>query len=119
MIERIEKGTRMSQAVIHGGTIYLAGQVGKGDDVTAQTLDALAQVDRLLALAGTDKSHLLSVTIWLAAMGDFDAMNAVYDAWVDLENPPARACGEARLATAEYLLEFLVIAAKPGVVDCH
>jgi enamine deaminase RidA (YjgF/YER057c/UK114 family) len=114
-IERIEPGPRMSQAVLYGGTVYLAGQVSKGDDVTAQTRDALAQVDQLLALAGTDKSHLLSVTIWLATMDDFDAMNAVYDAWVDQDNPPARACGEARLATAEYLVEFLVIAAKPDV----
>ncbi|MFP3470927.1 RidA family protein, partial [Micrococcus sp. SIMBA_144] len=97
-ITRIEPGARMSQAVVHNGTVYLAGQVGHGADVTAQTQEALAEVERLLAEVGSDKSKLLSTTIWLADIADFAAMNAVWDAWVDPENPPARACGEAKLA---------------------
>ena len=112
-ITRIEPGARMSQAVIHGQTVYLAGQVAKGADITAQSKAALAEVDRLLALAGTDKAHILSVTVWLADMADFAGMNAVYDAWVDRANPPARATGEAKLATPEYLVEFIVTAALP------
>lgn len=111
-IIRIEPGTRMSQAVIHGNTVYLAGQVGTGADVSAQSRSALAEVDRLLALAGSDKSRILSVTVWLADIADFAAMNAVYDAWVDHANPPARATGEARLATPDYRVEFIVTAAR-------
>jgi len=111
-IQRIEPGTRMSGAVIHGDTIYLAGQVGKGADVTAQSQSALAEVERLLALAGSDKSRILSCTIWLADMADFAAMNAVWDAWVDPANPPARATGEAKLATPDFKVEFIVTAAR-------
>lgn len=111
-IRRIEPGKRMSQAVIHGDTVYLAGQVGTpGATVTEQTKDVLAAIDRLLAEAGTDKSKLLQATIWLADMRDFAAMNAVWDAWVDTTNPPARATGEARLAGPDYLVEIIVIAA--------
>ena len=111
-IRRIEPGTRMSGAVVHGDTVYLAGQVGSaGDDVTAQTKTALAEVDRLLAAAGTDKSKILSATIWLADIAEFGKMNAVWDAWVDPSNPPARATGESKLATPEYLVEVIVIAA--------
>jgi enamine deaminase RidA (YjgF/YER057c/UK114 family) len=111
-ITRLEPGRRMSQAVIHGDTVYLAGQVGEGADVTAQARDALAQVDRLLALAGTDKSKILSCTVWLADIGDFAAMNAVWEGWVDPANPPARATGEAKLATPDYRVEFIVVAAR-------
>lgn len=111
-ITRLEPGRRMSQAVIHGDTVYLAGQVGEGADVTAQARDALAQVDRLLALAGTDKSKILSCTVWLADIGDFAAMNAVWEGWVDPANPPARATGEAKLATPDYRVEFIVTAAR-------
>jgi len=111
-IRRIEPGTRMSGAVVHGDTVYLAGQVGNaGDDVTAQTKTALAEVDRLLAAAGTDKSKILNATIWLADIADFGKMNAVWDAWVDPANPPARATGESKLATPDYLVEVIVIAA--------
>jgi enamine deaminase RidA (YjgF/YER057c/UK114 family) len=111
-ITRFESNGRMSQAVVHGDTIYLAGQVGEGPDVTAQTKEALAEVDRLLALAGGARSSILQVTVWLADMTDFAAMNAVYDAWVDAENKPSRACGESKLATPDYLVEFIVVAAK-------
>lgn len=111
-IQRLESGARMSAAVIHGDVVYLAGQVGKGDDATAQSITALAEVDRLLALAGTSKSRILSTTVWLADIADFAAMNAVWDAWIDPANPPARATGEAKLATPYYRVEFIVTAAK-------
>lgn len=111
-IKRFEPGPRMSQAVRHGDTIYLAGQVGTGANITEQTELALAEVERLLELAGGSKASILSVTVWLADMGDFAAMNAAYDAWVDPENKPARATGEAKLATPDYLVEFIVVAAR-------
>jgi len=111
-IRRIEPGRRMSAAVVHGNTVYFAGQVGEpGDDVTAQTKTVLAEIDRLLAEAGTDKSKILQATIWLSDMADFGAMNAVWDAWVDPANPPARATGESKLAAPEYRVEIIVVAA--------
>lgn len=111
-ITHLESGARMSQIVIHGETIYLAGQVGQAEhDVAGQTKDALANVEKLLAQAGSDKHHILSATIWLADMGDFAAMNAVWDEWVSDTTPPARACGEARLATPDYKVEVLIVAA--------
>jgi enamine deaminase RidA (YjgF/YER057c/UK114 family) len=111
-IRRIEPGRRMSAAVVHGNTVYLAGQVGEpGEDVTAQTKTVLAEIDRLLAEAGTDKSKILQATIWLSDMADFGAMNAVWDAWVDPANPPARATGESKLAAPDYRVEIIVIAA--------
>jgi len=111
-ITRIEPGARMSAAVIHGNTVYLAGQVGEpGGDVTSQAKEALAEVDRLLAEAGSSKSKILATTVWLADMADFAAMNAVWEAWIDPANPPARATGEAKLATPDYKVEFIVTAA--------
>ncbi len=111
-IKRLEPGKRMSQAVIHNGIAYLAGQVGApGMSLTEQTTAVLAQIDALLAEAGTDKSRLLTATIWLADMADFAAMNAVWDTWVDPANPPARATGEVKLATPEYRVEIIVTAA--------
>lgn len=112
-INRLESSHRMSQAVVHGNTVYLAGQVAKGDSVSAQTQGILAQIDALLANAGTDKSQLVSATIWLCSMDDFAEMNAVWDAWVDTANPPARACVESpRLATPEFQVEIMVVAGK-------
>ncbi|PZQ59243.1 MAG: hypothetical protein DI570_16415 [Phenylobacterium zucineum] len=112
-IQRLDSGPRMSQAVIHGDTIYLAGQVGEpGESVTAQTKTVLASIDDLLARAGSDKSKILSATIWLADMASFGEMNAVWDAWVDPKNPPARATGEAKLATPDYKVEIIVVAAR-------
>lgn len=112
-ITRMKSGARMSQIVIHNDTVYLAGQVGtEGADIATQTRDALASVDALLAEAGTDKSKLLQVIVWLADMADFDKMNAVYDAWIDPANPAVRACGEAKLATPGYTVEFIVTAAR-------
>jgi enamine deaminase RidA (YjgF/YER057c/UK114 family) len=112
-ITRLHAGPRMSQAVVHGDTIYLAGQVGApGESVTRQTEAVLAQVDALLAEAGSDKSKILSATIWLADMADFAEMNAVWDRWVGGKDAPARATGEARLATPDYKVEIIVIAAR-------
>ena len=111
-IKRFESGARMSQAVRHGDTIYLAGQVGTGTTVTEQATSALAEVERLLDLTGGSKSSILQVTVWLADMKDFAEMNAVYDAWVDPEHKPTRAAGEAKLATPDYLVEFIVVAAR-------
>ncbi|MCF7700181.1 RidA family protein [Loktanella sp. M215] len=110
-IQRIESGDRMSQAVVHNGIAYLAGQVGKpGEDATAQTTAVLAQIDRLLALAGTDKSKILTAQVWVADMADFAAMNAVWDGWVSKGNAPARWTGEAKLATPDYKVEIIVTA---------
>jgi enamine deaminase RidA (YjgF/YER057c/UK114 family) len=111
-ITRLDTGPRMSQAAIHNGTIYLAGQVGApGASVTDQTRDCLAKVDALLARAGSDKTKLLQVTIWLADMADFAEMNAVWDAWVPEGHAPARATGEAKLATPDYRVEVIAVAA--------
>ncbi|HTJ56525.1 MAG TPA: RidA family protein [Devosiaceae bacterium] len=112
-IQRIEPGPRMSQAVVNNGLVFLAGQVGNaGEDITAQTKTVLANIDRLLAAAGTDKSKILNATVWLADMANFGAMNQVWESWVDPANPPARATGEVKLAGPDYLIEIIVIAAK-------
>lgn len=112
-IQRFETGSRMSQMVIHNDTIYLAGQVGDPEgDITEQTRSMLAKVDKLLADAGSDKTKILQATIWVASMGDFAAMNAVWDSWVPEGHAPGRACGEARLATPDYKVEVIIIAAK-------
>ncbi|MGP6085466.1 RidA family protein [Antarctobacter jejuensis] len=111
-IKRIGVGPRMSQAVIHGDTVYFAGQVGTpGADVATQTADCLKALEALMEQAGTSKDKLLQVTVWLADMADFSAMNEVYDAWIDPANPPTRACGESKLATPEYLVEVIAVAA--------
>ncbi|MCB1448818.1 MAG: RidA family protein [Nitratireductor sp.] len=113
-ITRIDTGPRMSQAVIHNGTVYLAGQVGDGANVSEQTRDILAKIDALLARAGSDKSHLLSAQIWLADMTTFAEMNAVWEAWVDPANTPARATVESSLAARQYVVEIMVTAAVKG-----
>ena len=110
---RIETDQRMSQAVIHEGTIYLSGQVGEpGYTVAEQTAQALAEIDRLLALAGSNKNKILFAQIWLADINDFEAMNQIWDAWVPEGHAPARATGESRLATPEYLVEIIVTASR-------
>ena len=112
-ITRIDSGTRMSQAVIHNGTVYLAGQVGNpGDSVTDQTKSILSKIEALLSQVGSDKTKILQAVIWLADMSDFAEMNAVWDAWVEPGHAPARACGEAKLATPEYTVEIIVVAAQ-------
>lgn len=111
-IKRIGVGARMSEAVAYNGIVWLAGQVGNpGESVTEQIKTCLAEVDRILAAAGTDKTRILSVQIWLADISTFGEMNAVWDAWVPAGNTPARATGEAKLATPEYKVEVIVTAA--------
>ena len=111
-IKRIGVGARMSEAVAYNGIVWLAGQVGTpGASVAQQTKDCLAEVDRILAEAGTDKTRILSTQIWLADMASFGEMNAVWDAWVPAGHTPARATGEAKLATPDYLVEIIVTAA--------
>ncbi|MBB4956018.1 enamine deaminase RidA (YjgF/YER057c/UK114 family) [Agrobacterium vitis] len=110
-IKRIEPGKRMSGAVVHGNTVYLAGQVGEGVSVAEQSKSALAEVDRLLAAAGSSKSKILQTIIYLSDMSTFAEMNAVWEAWIDPANPPARATSEAALATPDYKVEFIVTAA--------
>lgn len=114
-IQRIGPGPRMSKAVVHGGTVYLSGQVAdktKGASVADQTGEILDIIDGLLAQAGTDKSKILSVNIWLADIGTFAEMNSIWDAWVDTANPPARATVQSTLAAADYKVEIACIAAK-------
>ena len=110
-ITRIEVGPRMSQAVVHGNTVYVAGQVALGDGVAAQTKAILGQIDALLAAAGTDKTKLLTTTIYLADISTFAQMNAEWDLWVSAGNTPARATVEAALATPDYVVEIVVSAA--------
>ena len=113
-IKRVNAGPRMSGAVVHGDTVYVAGQVAdtSGADVTTQTKEVLAKIDALLKGAGTDKSKLLSANIWLTDIATFNEMNAVWDAWVSPGNTPARATVEAKLAAAQYTVEIMVTAAK-------
>jgi enamine deaminase RidA (YjgF/YER057c/UK114 family) len=112
-ITRKHTGRRMSQLVIHGDTVYLAGQVASDakDDIAGQTRQVLEKIATLLDEAGSDKSKLLSAQIWLANMGHFAQMNEVWDAWLPEGVAPARACIEARLASPDLLVEVGVIAA--------
>lgn len=115
MIKRQHSNQRMSQIVSYGNVVWSAGQVA-GDpsaDVAGQTQQILDKIDTLLADVGTDKSRLLNATIWLSDISLFAEMNAVWDTWVDSDNPPARACVESRLARQELLVEIQVVAALP------
>ena len=114
-IQRLEVGPRMSQAVVHGNTVYLAGVVAnnsKGKSVTEQTQEILSIIDGHLAKAGTDKSKLLQATVWLQDIRTVDEMNKVWDAWVPQGCAPARACVEARLQSPAKMVEIRVTAAK-------
>ena len=113
-IQRFHPGPRMSEMVVHNDTVYLAGQIADdgSTDVESQTRDVLRQIDALLAEAGTDKTRLLTATVYLADIATFAAMNRAWDAWVDGTTPPARATVEARLAAPEYLVEIQVVAAR-------
>jgi len=111
-IQRINPGPRMAEAVIHNGVAYLAGQVGTaGAPIAEQTRAVLAEIDRILALCGTDKTRLITAQIWLADIASFAQMNAVWDGWVVPGHTPARWTGEARLATPDYRVEIIVTAA--------
>ncbi len=113
MIQRIEPGNRMSEASIHGGIVYLAGQIPETPeaDIETQTREVLAAIDALLAQAGSDKSRILRAQIFLADIADFDGMNRAWDAWVVPGNAPARATVEARLANPAWKVEVVVTAA--------
>ena len=113
-IQRIKGGPRMSMAVVHGNTVYVAGQVADDPnaDVGGQTKQILGKIDALLAEAGTDKTRILSANIWLRDIGTFAQMNAAWDAWVAPGNTPARATVEAKLASPNLLVEIAVIAAR-------
>ena len=114
-IERHETGPRMSKAVIHGDTVYLAGIVAdnpSGKSMAEQTSNILSQIDGFLAMAGTNKTKLLSANIWISDMAHFAEMNSVWDAWVSPGNTPARATVEAKLASPDYKVEIMVVAAR-------
>ena len=113
IITRKHTRARMSQIVIHGNTVYLAGQVASDSsaNISVQTEQVLGIIDLLLAEAGSDNTNLLSAQIWLANIGHFAEMNQVWDAWIPEGHAPARACIEARLASPEYLVEIGITAA--------
>jgi enamine deaminase RidA (YjgF/YER057c/UK114 family) len=113
-IKRINVGPRMSQAVVHGNTVYLSGQVANataGGSVTDQTREILDQIDALLAEAGSDKSKILSAGVFIADIGTFAEMNAVWDGWVSPGNTPCRTTIETKLAAAKYAIEISIVAA--------
>ena len=114
VIERIKPGHRLSAAVLHGDLVFTAGLVAQDTtaDVAGQTRQILDKLERLLVEVGSDKSMLLSATIWLADIASYDEMNSVWDAWVVAGAPPARACVESKLAGPEYKVEIRAIAAR-------
>jgi len=112
-IKRFQPGPRMSQAVTYNGFVFLAGQVADDTsaDVAGQTQQILQKIDKLLAEAGSDKTKILSATIWLADAGTFNQMNSIWDPWVPPGHTPARACVESKLAFPQYTVEIGLIAA--------
>ena len=112
-IKRLHVGPRMSEAVVHNGTVYLAGPVADAasQDTAGQTRQILAAIDRLLGECGSDKTRILSAQIFLADIADFAAMNALWDAWVPAGHTPARATVESKLAAPKYRVEIKVVAA--------
>lgn len=110
-IKREQVSPRLSQAVVHGNTVYLAGIVSDGGNVREQTEGVLKKIDGLLASVGSSKAKLLATTIYVADIRGYDEMNKVWDAWVDPANTPARATVEARLANPKYLVEIMATAA--------
>lgn len=112
MIRRFDFDTRIHHGVIHNGTVYLTGQVGTpGTSAEAQMAEVLAKIDGLLAKAGTDRTKILHVQMWLDDIRDFDAVNRVWDAWIDPAHAPARSSGEGRMAKPGMLVELIVTAA--------
>ena len=111
-IQRYGTTRRYSDSVVHNGTVYLVEVPANLDaDISAQTENLLGSIERLLAQAGSDKSRLLMATIYLADMADYDAMNAVWDAWLPEGSAPARACLQARLANPKFKVEIVLTAA--------
>jgi enamine deaminase RidA (YjgF/YER057c/UK114 family) len=113
-ITRHDQSSILSQAVVYGDTVYLAGVVAKGleKDINGQTKEVLDEIDRLLAKSGSSKSKALSATIWVTDIRNRAPMNEVWSAWVDAKNLPARACVEAKLADPRALVEIMIVAAK-------
>jgi enamine deaminase RidA (YjgF/YER057c/UK114 family) len=114
-IQRIDSNPRMSKVVVHGDTVYLAGLIADktlGQSLAEQTREILSLIDGFLAKAGTDKSKLLTATIWLSDIRTVDEMNKVWDAWVAPGQAPARACIEALLQGPDKKIEIQVTAAK-------
>lgn len=111
MIERIGTTARASKIVKHNGVAYLSGQVAEGDTIQDQTRDCLAKVEALLTEAGSSKKRMLRATIWLSDMSYFAGLNEIWNAWVPEGHAPARACGEAKLAREELMVEIIVDAA--------
>ena len=114
-IQRFENGPRMSRAVVHGDTVYLAGLTADamvGKSVAEQTKEILGKIDHLLKQGGTDKTKLLQATIWLQDIRTVDEFNKVWDAWVVVGQTPARACIEARLQSPAKMIEIQVTAAR-------
>ncbi|WP_415182761.1 RidA family protein [Phaeovulum sp.] len=116
-LTRLNPGPRMSEAVILGDIIYLAGQVPNdlSADISVQTRQVLDNIDAVLAKVGATKADIASVQVWLADMGDFAGMNAVWDEWVDRKDPPARATGGVALARPGMRVEMIVIARNPEI----
>ncbi|SDG36751.1 RidA family protein [Phytopseudomonas seleniipraecipitans] len=114
-IQRLRTEPRLSEIVIHNSTVYLAGQLDENHSagIEAQTKATLDSIDAFLAEAGTDKTRILSITIFLKDIDDRDGMNIVWDAWVPAGHSPARACVEAKLYSPDVLVEMTVIAALP------
>lgn len=112
-ITRLHKNHRFSRVVVHQGTAYFSGLTANdwGGDITSQTEQTLAKADELLAELKTGRSSLLSATIWLRDMGDFAGMNAVWESWIDPENPPARATVESMMAAPDVRVEIQFVAA--------
>ena len=113
-IHRLRTAPRMSKIVRYAGLLFLSGQTSSGTpiaDIGGQTREVLRRIDELLAESGSDKSRLLSATIYLRTMDDFDGMNAEWDAWAPDGAAPARATVEARLASPQLLVEITVTAA--------
>ncbi len=113
MVQRFDVGPRLSEMAVHQGVAYLAGQVAAdgSQDIAGQTAQVLAQIDALLARAGTDKSRILMCQIFLADLADFPGMNGVWERWVAAGNAPPRATVQARLAKPEWRVEMVVTAA--------
>lgn len=112
-VQRFEVNSRRSRVSVSGNTVYLGGQVADdlSLDIVGQTRQALANVDKMLALAGTNKSHILSATIWIKSMVDVAQLNEVWDQWIDPKSPPSRACAEVNMARSGLRVEIIVVAA--------
>lgn len=111
-MKRIDKNSRRSRAVVVGNMVYLGGQVAtdKAADIRVQTRETLHKIDQLLTEAGSSRDKLVSATIWLKTMDDYEGMNEIWDSWIDPENPPTRACGEVRMADDDFRVEIIATA---------